>query len=260
MKYKFSEKKIKQSLSIGASTLVLLFIFAGLNSVRAWTAPTDLPAGSNAPGPLHVGSASQTIGGALSVGGFIATGGNVLVPHGATAPTDLSLVALWTGGKIRANDFCLNSSPSNCLSSVVSLPATENVVIVSGMAVLSSSINFCHPLVGGCTSTESEPQNRLLPYFGVSTARNLRVKLLSPAPSTYGCVFSVRTSGGACENTPIVSATPAVSCTVPAGGIECTSATSGLVQGCVTVVNERSNSATSGCSNTASWSFEIVRP
>ena len=59
-KYSLS-KTIALSLGVLAMSLLLSFV------VLAWTSPTEAPPGGNAPAPINVSSASQTIAGNLTL-------------------------------------------------------------------------------------------------------------------------------------------------------------------------------------------------
>jgi hypothetical protein len=79
-----NKKNLTYWLSVAVIGIALGF---ALQFVRAWTEPTTTPPGGNVGAPINTGAIDQTKGNA-------------------------------TSGKISAKDFCLNSDPTKCLSTV----------------------------------------------------------------------------------------------------------------------------------------------
>jgi hypothetical protein len=77
-----------------------------LQFVRAWTEPTTAPPNGNVGAPVNTSSIWQTKWGQLFVNADLWTFGQQLVEN----------LGLWVGGKVQADDFCLNSDTAKCLS------------------------------------------------------------------------------------------------------------------------------------------------
>ena len=86
----------------------------------AFTEPSVAPPGDNVPAPLNVGDKWQDKAQGLGLAGLstqgltaLATNAAYNVGVGTISPTQKLHVV---GGKAQADDFCLNSDPSTCLS------------------------------------------------------------------------------------------------------------------------------------------------
>lgn len=88
--------------------VILIGITLGLmvQFVRAWTEPTETPPGGNLGAPINTSSIWQTKWGKMFINNDLWQAGQQLVANWG----------LWVGGKVQADDFCLNSDTTKCLT------------------------------------------------------------------------------------------------------------------------------------------------
>ena len=112
------EKIAKQVIYWLSVIIVGIALGLGLQFVRAWTEPGANPPGGNVGAPLNTSANTQVKVGSLGINSNgnpvgLMVNGNVGI--GTTAP-DVKLDVV--GGTAQADDFCLNSNSSKCLSTM----------------------------------------------------------------------------------------------------------------------------------------------
>ncbi len=103
MKQKIT-KRFTYWLEVAAIGIVLGLILQG---ARAWTEPGQTPPGGNLGAPINTGESTQVKAGSL----------------GLNAVGTADSIGLLMNGKAQADDFCLKSDPTKCLSGGGSAPS-----------------------------------------------------------------------------------------------------------------------------------------
>lgn len=97
-------KRFTYWLEVAAIGIVLGLILQG---ARAWTEPSQAPPGGNLGAPINTGESTQVKAGSL----------------GLNAVGTADSIGLLMNGKAQADDFCLKSDPTKCLSKGGSAPS-----------------------------------------------------------------------------------------------------------------------------------------
>src|SRR4030042_1328146 len=101
-------RKFTYWLEVAALGIMLGLILQG---ARAWTEPSANPPGGNVGAPINTGGNDQSKSGFLGIYTKNNNPGNPLGPS-----INPNLIGTAVGGKVLADDFCLKSDPTKCLS------------------------------------------------------------------------------------------------------------------------------------------------